>query len=269
MVEISHLEWHITHACNFMCNGCGHFTDDSYQEIITTEDLKKWYLSWNKKIRPKEVSILGGEPLLHKDLIDIIYFTKEYWQLNEDQYYEIVTNGIFVHRHPGLPKALVDTNCVLTVSLHSYDPKYLKVFFKSLKLINEWVECYGINVVINDSANYWLKTYYGVGKDILPFEDGDAKTSWDNCPCGQQNFQLYDNKIYKCSPLAYLQLKKRKYKDKLSEKWDPYLKYNPLLPESTQEEVYEFFNRQYESVCSMCPKQAEKFIKPNPMHSIN
>ena len=265
MVEVSHLEWHITHSCNFMCQGCGHFTNDGYNEHISINDLKEWYSLWKDKIKPKELSILGGEPLLHKDLIDIIYMTKEEWNIQEDQYYEIVTNGVLIDRHPELPKALYDTNCVLTISMHSYDKEYLKVFLKSLSKINEWIELYGINVVLNDSANHWIKTYHGNGKNILPFEDNDPQMSWDRCPSGQQNFQLYNGEIYKCSPLAYLQLKKRKYGDQLSSKWDPYLKYKPLSSDSTEEEVYEFFNRGSESVCGMCPKNPQKFIKSNPL----
>jgi hypothetical protein len=58
-------------------------------------------------------------------------------------------------------------------------------------------------------------------------------------------------------------------KYQLSEKWDPYLKYVPLHPECSDEEIVEFFNRKAESVCAMCPAYQTKIIKEDPMLPIS
>ena len=78
----------MTHSCNFTCQGCGHYTNDGYKEDITIDTLKEWYLLWNKRIRPRELSILGGEPLLNPRIVEIIYMTKEYWNIKEDQEFD-------------------------------------------------------------------------------------------------------------------------------------------------------------------------------------
>lgn len=114
-----------------------------------------------------------------------------------------------------------------------------------------------------------MKTYTGYGCSIEPICSDDYVESWNNCPGGQENFQLLDGKIYKCAALAYLPLQKKKFGDKLSPKWNPYLEYNPLLPTSSELDILEFFTRTAESVCSMCPKKADKFIKKSPLHSPN
>ena len=103
VIDIPHLEWHVTHSCNFTCQGCGHFTNDGYREDFTVDELKSWYLPWIDKIRPRELSILGGEPLLNKDIIEIIYMTKEIWSIESDQVFELVTNALLIDKHPDLP----------------------------------------------------------------------------------------------------------------------------------------------------------------------
>ena len=113
MIQVPHLEWHITHNCNLSCEGCMHFTNHGHSSNISVDDLIKWYSLWNKRISPKSMAILGGEPLLHKNLIDIIYLTKESWKQPENSYFEIVSNGLLLdkEKHKNLPKALKDTNC--------------------------------------------------------------------------------------------------------------------------------------------------------------
>jgi hypothetical protein len=264
-MNIPLLEWHVTHSCNFTCQGCGHFTNTGYKEDISIQTLKSWYLLWNKKLRPKQLSMLGGEPLLHKKIVDIIYMTKKVWDIQDDQIFEIVTNGLLFDRVEGLPQALIKTNCILTITKHSDDPNYIRLFTGSIEKIKKS----GVNYRISDATNNWIKCYNGYAEKIEPIGSSDYIESWNNCPCGQENFQLYDGKIYKCSALAYLQLQKKVYGDKLSSKWDPYLKYTPLFPTDDELEILEFFTKTAEPVCSMCPQKAEKYKKMSPLHSSN
>lgn len=265
MLTIPHLEWHVTHSCNFTCQGCGHFTNDGYRQNFSLDTLREWYLCWNKKIRPLELSMLGGEPLLNKDIIDIIYMTKDVWNPQENQTLELVSNGILFDKVPGLPKALKETNCILTITKHSNDPDYNKIYNKSIESIIQS----GVKFRIHDASNYWLKMYDGYGSSIEPICNDNYKESWDNCPGGQNNFTLNDFKIYKCAPLAYLPLQKQKYGNKLSHKWDPYLQYKPLLPTDSDMMIIDFFDMKEEPVCSMCPNQCKLFDKISPLHSPN
>lgn len=263
ILAIPHLEWHVTHSCNFTCQGCGHYTNDGYKEDITIDTLKEWYLLWNKRIRPRELSILGGEPLLNPRIVEIIYMTKEYWNIKEDQEFELVSNGLLFDRIDGLSEALIDTNCILTITKHSKDSNYTRLFDKAINSIDKS----GVKYRIHDASENWYLVYTGYGCSIEPIGSDSYEESWDNCPGGQENFQLLDGKIYKCGALAYLPLQKQKYGDALSPKWDPYLKYRPLLPTDSDIDVLEFFTRTAETVCSMCPKNKHYYSKDTPLHS--
>ncbi len=51
----------------------------------------------------------------------------------------------------------------------------------------------------------------------------------------------------------------------LGEKWAPYLRYRPLEPDCSESELREFFGREDESFCAMCPATPQPFDLPNPM----
>lgn len=263
MIQIPHLEWHVTHNCNLTCQGCMHFTNHGHDWFVSIGELKKWYSLWNKRISPRSMAILGGEPLLHKNLIEIIYLTREMWTQPKNSYFEIVTNGLLLDRnkHKNLPEALVNTNCVLSISIHSTpkNTKYVDKLNKSFEILNEWKKDYDIKIIINDMYNEWFTAYKGYGINFEPFDHKDPEQSWKYCRSGQKCFQLYKENIYKCCMTAYLQLQKEKYGDLLSKKWDPYLKYIPLSPKCTDSEIIEFFDRKAEPICGMCTKYPEVF----------
>lgn len=270
MIVVPHLEWHIIHNCNLSCEGCMHFTNHGHDWIADIDTLKKWYSYWNERISPKSMAILGGEPLLHKNLVEIIYLTKKMWkQPKDNSYFEVVTNGLLLDRekHKDLPIALRDTNCHLSLSIHGSleNKKYVEKIDKTLEILDEWKYQYNIKILITDMQKFWSRSYKGFGINSLPFEDNNPEKSWNNCVAGQKCFQLYEGNIYKCCMTAYLQLQKNKYGNLLSKKWDPYLKYVPLNPNCSDDDILEFFNRKSESVCGMCPANPKVFQKNDPL----
>ena len=287
MITVPHLEWHLAHSCNLTCESCIHFTNHNHSEIVSIEKLKQWYSLWNKKVQPRRISLLGGEPLLNKDIVDIIYLTKEMWSQPQDGIFWITTNGLLLENYPKLPMALRDNKCMIQVSIHGNKdtPQYYQKIKKVFSLVQEWGKKYNIKlinceseeefeklrpsedetyVVLRDMVGNWSRTYKGFGINSEPFEDNDIKKSWDNCSAGKNCFQLYEGKIYKCCMTAYLQLQKNKYGNSLSKKWNPYLKYEPLQPNCSEEEIVEFFSRKEEYVCGMCPKNPQVFSKKDP-----
>ena len=95
-----------------------------------------------------------------------------------------------------------------------------------------------------------------------PYEDEQPRQSWENCRA-KYCWQLFEGKIWKCAPLAYLKLQHAKYQ--LSDKWQPYLRYQPLHPDCTEEQLGEFFILEEESFCNMCPANPERFELPDPL----
>lgn len=269
MVIVPALEWNVARGCNLSCEGCLTFSDFPYTEIIDKETLRGWYKKWNQRIAPKSLAVLGGEPLLNKEILSIIEMTREMWNKEHNEYFELVTNGFLLKKYQDLPKVLRDTNCVLAISIHDRGEKYQKKIEEISNLASNWEEKYNIKVkyyVDNaDATTAWKKTYLGSGTDIRPFNDYDQQSSWNNCITGQKCWQLFRGFIYKCPLVAYLPEHKEKFG--LHSDWDQYLDtYSPLTPEATDQEIIDFFARGAEDCCGMCPANEQSwFEKPDPI----
>ena len=92
-----HLQWHITEKCNFKCKHC--YTEKPMNELSTDElflildqyieMIKRWKMDINN--RPRLLSISGGEPLLRKDIFELLEAINE----NKDMFTNVVlmSNG--------------------------------------------------------------------------------------------------------------------------------------------------------------------------------
>jgi hypothetical protein len=262
------LDIHITHNCNLTCESCSDFTNNGLSKMLSLEEAEDWMSLWNQRITPKNFLILGGEPTLHKDLEKFLYLSRKMWPKSN---LILITNGFFIHLHENLWKSLKDNNIILSFSFHDSSKEYMQRISKNIMLIKKWQKDHGIIVSFNKEYEKWNTIYKGYGPNILPFEDNDPKLSWDNCYMNGKCFQLHEGKIWKCPPITYLPLQKEKYGNLLSHKWDPYLKYKPLEPTCSDEDIIEFFNRQAESVCGMCPSKAiiKNQVTKSPLMSID
>lgn len=260
MLKVPHeIQLHLTHSCNLTCEGCTHYMNQGHSGSVSLETADEWFASWSQRIVPQRVTLMGGEPSLHKDLTEFVYLTRKRWKYSQ---IDIVSNGFFLDRHPDLWKALIDTNTTLGVSVHSDgDPEYREKFEPIYALMKKWISK-GAPVEMRPSIIHWIRQYKGFGDKMEPYEDNNPKRSWSIC-VSKMCVQLHEGKLWKCPALAYLPMQAKKYN--LSEKWDPYLKYVPLNSDCTKEELREFFTKREESFCKMCPAKEDYFTPENPL----
>jgi len=261
--DTKQIELHVTHTCNFTCEGCSHYSNHGHSGTLTLETIKDWLYIWGQRIRPKTFVILGGEPTLNKELTDIVYLVRMIYPDPCTQI-DLVSNASFLHNHPKLPKALIATQTNLAISIHSTTHKnYVKKFKRGYTLAKQWRHDLGVHVEFWDYTNeYWTPQYTGFGNNMMPYEDNNPRQSWEKC-LSKHAIQLHENKLWKCPALAYLPMQSKKYN--LSDKWNVYLKYQPLEPDCSDDELEKFLNKEDESYCSMCPANKDKnFVKEDP-----
>jgi hypothetical protein len=127
----------------------------------------------------------------------------------------------------------------------------------------------GIDVVFSNSVLNWTRRYIGRGNEMKPFTDNDPEESYHLCTHRYHNgaleYQIFEGKLWKCPPLAYLNLVKNKYQ--LGKEWDHYLSYKPLEFTNDISKVYDFMNLASESYCSMCPAYNRPIKIDNPLRS--
>lgn len=255
------LEIHVSHSCNLNCVSCSHFSDQKHKGVVSIEELEDWCGLWPQKIQPMEINLLGGEPTLNKNLMYLIYFIRSKWQKSK---INLITNGFFLNNHELLPVVLEKTKCNLIISIHHDSLEYTNKIEEIKKTIEKWKQKNRFNVEWRESYKNWKILFKNKGSAMTPFQDNDPKKSWQNCE-SKHTKQLFKGKIWKCPPLAYLDMQNEKYNmDKI---WSEYLKYRPADIKMNYKELFDFLNLQEETYCSMCPANPQKVKKPNPLRS--
>lgn len=260
MTPIRNLEIHLAHGCNLACESCSHYSNHAHKGIVPLEEADAWMQLWNRRLAPRAFSLLGGEPSIHPQFAEFIELARQNWPRAQ---LRIVTNGFFLHRHARLPLVLRDDpDAILYLSIHHRSAEYLEKIKPALELLSGWVREHGIRAGYYESETFWRRQYRGFGAQMSPFDDGRPRESWERC-LSKHCPQLFEGRIWKCAPLAYLPMQAARYS--LSDSWRPYLNYQPLAADCSDEELREFFAREDETYCGMCPANSERFELPNPL----
>ena len=263
MRQIPNLEIHVAHTCNLSCESCSHYSNHGHAGILSPQAADHWMSQWSNRVKPGIFSLLGGEPTVNQRLAEFIPLSRKHWP---DTNLQLVTNGFFLHRHPELPKVLqADPNVRLSLSIHHDSAAYRAKLIPILALLVKWKRDYGIRVDLRPSFKTWTRRYHGYGSSMEPFEDEQPRKSWEYCHARYCK-QLFQGKLWKCPPLAYLDLQNAKYP--LSSRWAPYLNYTPLAPDCSDEELDAFIDLEDEPYCGMCPASPQKFAMPSPLHKL-
>ena len=93
--KINYLRFSITDRCDLRCKYCMPLKNDKFfkkEEILDTQQIKK-ILSFFIKVGIKKVRITGGEPLIRKDILEIISFLKNKKDKNLLKEILLTTNG--------------------------------------------------------------------------------------------------------------------------------------------------------------------------------
>ena len=257
-LNVFKIEIHASHACNFTCESCSHFSNNGHKGFISVEEADEYMGKWSCRLNPEWFAILGGEPLLNPNIEKILTIARKHWQGPV----EIITNGFLLPNFPDLGPLLQKLNIRLVISKHHNSPEFNEKWNPIIRYLVE----NNMPHSIRESYNDWTRRYKSWGPNVLPYEDKRPEASWNICPA-KYCLQIFEGKLYKCPLIAYLKLQKRRWPD-ISSKWDNYLEYKPLDHTASDEELYSFINAKYEDICGMCPAERDQFDKPSPLITV-
>lgn len=262
-ISIADLQLHVAHACNLTCESCSHYSNHGHAGVVALDVADRWMEHWSSRVTVKLFVLLGGEPTIHPNLPAFVPLVRRHWPT---AHIRIVTNGFFLHRHPGLPAAIHDDgNADLSLSVHHDSPEYRERLLPIFALIERWQAEYPFPFHVRQSYTGWTRRYHGYGNEMEPFDDGRPRQSWKIYPARNCK-QLLDGKLWKCAPLAYLKMQRAKFD--LSSSWDPYLAYEPLDSACTDAELNAFLGKEEESYCGMCPAERRPFALDRPVRRL-
>jgi len=187
-----YMEYNLTDKCNLNCIGCAAYSplvkkDNSKSLKKIEEDLKKIYKLSLQGERIKRLTIMGGEPLLYKDINNAITYIATLFKNSEIC---LVTNGILLLKKDGgffeILKKYITT---LFITRYPVNVDYEKTF----DLLDEK----GIKYQLYGPEN---------GKDEFyhQYLTNDYNENYEDIECWYRSLLiLRDNKIYPCTEIAY------------------------------------------------------------------
>lgn len=254
----------ITRKCNLQCQQCNHFSNHTNVDTISYKKTEEWINNWSKVIYPDSFWFGGGEPFLNKEWYKYLELISIVWPECNNKI--IYTNGLLLNNYDNIIEICKKTNTNISITYHSDDITYKnKVKSNILKLINNYQydkkiiknsQSYYIYIdniyvkIRNKTNNLWQRFYKNENQNMEPFEDNNIIESYNNCVCPAPT--IYNDRIYKCSPTAFLKETIENIKP-ISNKWNKYLKYQGIHWSDSRINIEDFFNKKEEWVCNICP----------------
>ena len=183
------LDIHIVDHCNLKCRCCAHFAPVAAPFFIARKDLEAQY----QRIRPvfdqifDSIHLLGGEPLLHPELPEILKLTRRYFQKEEIQ---IITNGILLASMPEeFWSCCREEKITIVITRYPISLPFEKILKKAKE---EQVNCFTVA-----GGESFIHHY------LDPDGRQDPALSRKKCRFGGTCVQLRNGRLYPCAQAAY------------------------------------------------------------------
>ena len=197
---LHYLEVHLVDHCNLNCNACTHFSSISPEKFANKNEFEKQVKTLSQKLRFNRIRLLGGEPLLHPDVVDFIEVTKKYFPKS---FVSICTNGILL---PSMKKVFWDTcrkyNVVIDISKYPVIEGKTSFYENLLKENN--INFGGFH---DGSDRKLFHNQYG---------NSDEYVSFENCAIRKKNIAiLKDGRIFVCPKTAFVDIYNKHFAQKV------------------------------------------------------
>jgi organic radical activating enzyme len=243
VLNVHGLEIPIVFRCNLNCNYCAHLSQ--YMQdvpLVSLEMIEKQLKDWTPRIASEQLRIIGGEPLLHPQIEDVLELFGQYRNNTDDV--ELVTNGAILDKmSPAFFELLQKHEIKLKVTLHH--PALHDRLTSFLKDISspKTIAPYHHN-------NSFRKPYNIVdGKPVL-FQSR-PEMAWRICSAKVCR-TLIDNQLHYCSVPAYF----RKAHEHGIIDDARVLNYQLATPEMTDAELLQWHDSDYSKMCEVCPDKS-------------
>ena len=192
IIPILHI--HLADHCNLNCRGCDNFSPLApkiYAEITTVEkDLER--ISNLGGNRVGEVQLLGGEPLLHQNVVDFLVLARKYFPQTP---VKLVSNGVLLPRqNDDFWESCRQNNIEIVVTKYP-----INIDHESLKNL---AESKNVKFSFYGSTKDVLKTMQCMPLDLLGKQN--VKDSFSRCSAANRCIALDNGKIYTCTTIPYV-----------------------------------------------------------------
>jgi organic radical activating enzyme len=220
-ILLDRLEFYITNVCNLTCNGCNRYNNYHFKGWTSWDEWAEDLERWSKYIDVRHPVILGGEPLMNRDIVKWVNGLRKLWP--DHSGVQIQSNGTRIDRVRGLYDVLdpKEGNWI-GISIHNPDDKE-EIFSRIRNFLTHPIretadknhpigsdfQFYDAN---NTYVHAWMSNKF-VQSNIIELDDGTFTVYNHDNPeraheiCTFRRFKNYhwiNGRIYKCGPAALM-----------------------------------------------------------------
>ncbi len=186
--DIHYFLYEIVHHCNLNCNYCDHCSPIAKPEYVSVEQFESDIKQVKKTFKKiNSIGIMGGEPLLHNELVKILIQTKH---IIEDTQIRLFTNGILLKdQNDKFWQTVKETKTLLFVTKYGNTFNYAD--------IEEKIKKYNILLEYMDNTNVKEKIFHKIAFNVNGLEN--QKIAHNNCYHSTHCHQLENGILYKCT----------------------------------------------------------------------
>ncbi|MCI9591792.1 MAG: 4Fe-4S cluster-binding domain-containing protein [Lachnospiraceae bacterium] len=232
--------------CNLSCQMCDHYSQLSEEWLVDMGQFERDMIRMGEIFEHKlaYITLLGGEPTLHPNIIDCMRITRE--QFPEAEII-VLTNGVLLlalenGKQGNFWKACKDYNIHITVTIYPIHLDYVAIEKKA--------EEYGVILTMSSNihANKLTKVVKISDKHTMDLNGKVDKFYCINCLYFNKFNALKDGKLYMCPIAAHSNIFNSHFKQNLETKKEDYL---DIYQVDSWKEIAEFSSN-YVPFCRYC-----------------
>lgn len=222
-------EVHLSEHCNLNCKGCDHFSPLAKPEFANFDNFSKDMERMSKLFdgEAQTIHLLGGEPLLNKEIIKYLSKTRECFKKEELTEIKIITNGILLNSMTdSFWKSCSDNKITVSVTKYPLELNYSKMT-ETAKSFNVDFEFYDNT----DKEQIW----YNIRLKMKG--NKDPKRSYFKCFLANNCVMLKNGKLYTCTLVPNIEHFNKYFKKNLQISNRDYI---DIYKAKDKEEIFEF-----------------------------
>lgn len=241
--------YHLTDRCNLKCVSCNNFcplvSDKTKDKPI--EQIKADLLLLSKfRDNVGLISLMGGEPTLHKNLEEIVIFARELFPFSE---VHIATNGILLQRLLDIKDTIIRNKITIYLTKYPFKDDANEYYQKVRESLA------GCQLIEFPEGNELVSTMQCkmLSNKFVNSTDEDIKTCRMRGVCAQ----LANGRLYMCNCAATIDVLKNYFKDTVKIQTDgtEYVDLNTC----TVEDIYDLTYERIPLLCRYCNESVRNF----------
>jgi MoaA/NifB/PqqE/SkfB family radical SAM enzyme len=236
---------HLADHCNLNCKGCEHFSSIADEWYLDITGFERDCIKLNELTdgHIERLSLLGGEPLLHPKLIEILNISRKYFN---EGLINVLTNGILLLKQP---KEFWET-CRKN-NIEVFITKYpIKLDFTQIEKLSD---LYGVKLVYEGQTSVSIKTLRLKPLDLNGMQN--IKYNFTHCYMPNKCVQLYEGKMYTCAIIPYVKYFNKYFGQTLKVAEEDYIDIHHV---ENINQIFEFLCRPI-PFCRYCKIKSMKF----------